>query len=137
MNLVQLLTQQEGYRQFPYRDTRGKLTVGIGRNLEAEGIYLPEAQGLLAADCDRIVRRLSVLPFWSTLSEVRQAVIISVALNCGIDGLLNFHQMLAATGVAQFGLAGAQLMQSAAARELPSRYKELASMLTTGQWPIE
>lgn len=137
MNLFTLLTKQEGYRQFPYRDTRGKLTIGIGRNLDAEGVTLPEAQGLLASDCDRIVKKLQVLPFWNEIGEVRQGVLISVALNCGVDGMLEFHDTLADIAHHMYAIAAGDLMSSAAARELPNRYRVLAAMLSTGQWPIE
>jgi lysozyme len=137
MDVVTLLANQEGYRRFAYRDTVGKLTIGIGRNLEAEGVSVLEARYMLTADIDRVVQRLKVLPFWGEIGAIRQAALISVAINCGVDGLLEFHATLAALGATNYGLAGAQLMQSRAARELPTRYKALASMLATSQWPIE
>lgn len=52
MNLTALkeeLIRDEGLRLKPYRDTVGKLTIGVGRNLDDVGITKDEAMHLLAA----------------------------------------------------------------------------------------
>ena len=45
--LIKELTRDEGMRLMPYRDTVGKLTIGVGRNLDDVGISLDEANMLL------------------------------------------------------------------------------------------
>ena len=116
VDIVTLLTDQEGYMQLPYRDTRGKLTDhGIGRNLEAEGISLLEARYMLGQDLDRIAKKLSTLSFWKELGAVRQGVLISVALNCGVEGLLAFHHMLSDVSNGDFSVAAGDLESSKAA----------------------
>lgn len=56
------LRNDEGVRFKPYRDTVGKLTIGVGRNLDDRGISPGEADYLLANDirivCDELDRRL-------------------------------------------------------------------------------
>lgn len=137
MDALQLIANQEGYRQFAYRDTMGKLTIGNGRNLDSEGVSRAEAAFLLNQDLARVTAKLSALPFWNELSPVRQAVLQSVAINCGMAGMLDFHVMLQHLTYHDYGKAAAALLNSKAARECPNRYKQLAEMLTTGQWPIE
>ena len=45
-----LLIHQEGLKLKPYRDIRGILTIGVGRNLETSGIRESEALNMLAND---------------------------------------------------------------------------------------
>ena len=51
--LEALLRRHEGVRLKPYRDTVGKLTIGVGRNLDDVGITPDEATVLLRTDIDR------------------------------------------------------------------------------------
>lgn len=44
------LIYEEGFRQYPYRCTANKLTIGIGRNLQDTGITAQEAELLLSED---------------------------------------------------------------------------------------
>ena len=48
--LLRLLTRHEGRRPFPYLDTAGKLTIGVGRNLTDRGLSSAEIDLLLAND---------------------------------------------------------------------------------------
>ena len=45
-----LLQRHEGWRQFPYYDTRGKLTIAVGRNLTDRGLADDEIDYLFAND---------------------------------------------------------------------------------------
>ncbi len=49
-DLVRLLTRHEGRRAFPYTDTAGRLTIGVGRNLTDRGLADDEIDLLLAND---------------------------------------------------------------------------------------
>ena len=48
--LRDLLERHEGRRAFPYLDTVGKLTIGVGRNLSDRGLSEDEIDLLLASD---------------------------------------------------------------------------------------
>jgi lysozyme len=52
-NLRDMLVQHEGLKLEPYLCPAGKLTIGIGRNLEDRGISIDEAQYLLMNDISR------------------------------------------------------------------------------------
>ena len=45
-----LVQRHEGRRQFPYYDTRGKLTIAVGRNLNDRGLADDEIDYLFAND---------------------------------------------------------------------------------------
>ena len=81
MSLTDLLKRHEGYSRSPYRCTAGALTIGYGRNLDDVGIDRDEADYLLNRDIDRAVSNLRNEPYWLDLSEVRQAVLISMVFN--------------------------------------------------------
>src|SRR4051812_9259912 len=87
----------EGTRTKPYRDTVGKITIGIGRNLTDVGLSEDEINYLLTNDLKKVVDQLnSRLPWWSNLDVIRQRVLIDMAFNMGINGLLGFTNTLEA-----------------------------------------
>jgi lysozyme len=91
--LTKDLIADEGLRLKPYRDTVGKLTIGIGRNLDDEGITKEEALYLLNNDIQRIKEQLAPLQNFSQLSETRQRVLTEMAFNMGFGGLMAFKGM--------------------------------------------
>ena len=74
------LKLDEGLRLKPYRDTVGKLTIGIGRNLDDVGISEAEAEYLLSNDLDRTISDLDkYMLWWQTLDTPRRRVILNMA----------------------------------------------------------
>jgi lysozyme len=137
-NIVELLTLHEGYRQRPYRDTVGKLTVGIGFNLDDTGLYLDEAQAVLSLRLARVWRELAGSNLWMTnLDPVRQAVLLDMAYNLGVPGLLKFKNTLADVRAARYDEAASKMLQSKWAGQVGRRATRLAQMMRTGQWPQE
>ncbi len=137
-NLVDLLTLHEGYRQFPYRCTAGKLTIGIGFNLDDTGLYRDEAEAVLTLRMARIGRELAAkLPWLTNLDPVRQAVLLDMAYNLGVPGLLKFKNTLADVQAGRYQTAAAKMMASLWSRQVGRRAERLATMMKTGQWPQE
>jgi lysozyme len=93
--LVRDLSTDEGCVLKPYKDTAGKLTIGIGRNLTDRGITLSEADFLLANDIAMVVAQLDASePWWRTLDAPRQRVMLNLGFNMGVPTLITFHQFL-------------------------------------------
>ena len=69
-----MLVKDEGLRLKPYRDTAGKLTIGVGRNLSDVGISVDEAYYLLANDVKRAEAEAREIfaDVWDELDEVRK-----------------------------------------------------------------
>lgn len=89
--VAERLEWEEGYRSRPYRDTKGKLTIGIGRNLDDRGISYGEARYLLSNDIRTAVRDLeSVLPFWPGLDDVRKLVLVDLYFNMRLGNPTSF-----------------------------------------------
>jgi lysozyme len=128
---VARLKIEEGYRGLVYKDPVGKLTIGYGCNLDA-GITPYAASALLTAQVESIALRFSTIPWFMGLDEVRASVLIDLAFNLGVGGLSDFPKMLLALGKQDWTTAHAELLDSDAARQLPTRYGELAQILLTG-----
>ena len=129
---IHLLKGHAGYRQHPYRDARGILTIGYGRNLEAKGVSLKEAYWMLMEDIGDAEAQLASLTCWSGLSPVRQAALIDLTVNPGFAGVLEFKRMLARIDLGDWSGAAAELRDSLAEKQEPHRVADLCAMLIAG-----
>ena len=131
--MIQQLRLHEGERLKPYRCTAGKLTIGVGRNLEDRGITAEESAYLLNNDIDREWKNLTaVLPWVTGLNDVRQRVLLDMSFNLGIAGLLKFKNTLATIKAGQYSKAGDMMLDSLWAKQVGGRATRLAQMMRTG-----
>ncbi len=131
--LKNMLSIHEGFRQFPYYDTTGNLTIGFGRNLSDRGISKSEALSLLDNDIDYFMKKLiKELPFFNELDEARKIVLVNMCFNLGVVGFLQFENMLDAVRRKDWVTAAKEIMSSKAARQAPKRYQQLANIMKTG-----
>ena len=130
-----MLVKDEGLRLKPYRDTAGKLTIGVGRNLDDVGISVDEAYYLLANDVKRAEREAREIfgEIWDELDEVRQAVILDMLFNLGKPRFLTFRKFIAAVKAGDWQKAHDEMLNSRWARQVKSRAERLASMMLTGK----
>ena len=129
----ELLIHHEGLRLRPYRDAANKLTIGVGRNLDDVGLSKDEAMLLLRNDIRRAAAALDEkLPWWKSLSEARQKVLVSMAFNLGVGGLLGFQGMLAALRDGDYAAAADHMLASKWASQVGTRAVELAYMMENG-----
>jgi len=130
------LEQDEGCRLRPYYCTGGKLTIGIGRNLEDNGIGKAEAQFMLENDIVRIIKELDqMLPFWRELSPNRQAAIVNMAFNLGTFGLSKFKKTLALLEAGEFEKAGDEMLRSKWADQVGDRALRISQVIKTDELP--
>lgn len=134
------LIYDEGLRRKPYVDTVGKLTIGVGRNLDDVGISQAEAMFMLEGDIDRCVRDCVAAFVWFPLLDpVRQTVIVAMCFNMGIGntkrGLRSFVNTLAAIGRGDYVAAADGMRRSQWARQVGKRAERLALLMETGEWP--
>jgi|SRR5581483_8811785 len=135
MNLIDQLIRDEGVRLKPYRDQVGKLTIGVGRNLDDVGISELEAEWLLHNDISRAEDALlQALPWAKDLDEVRRSALINMAFNMGIGGLLGFKNTLAAIQEGRYNDAADGMFESKWATQVGPRAHRLALQIKTGEW---
>jgi lysozyme len=136
--MTRQLRLHEGERLKPYRCTAGKLTIGVGRNLEDRGITREEAAYLLANDITTEERELlRALPWVAQLDEVRQRVLLDMSFNLGLVGLLGFKNTLATIRAGDYSKAAAMMLDSRWASQVGQRAERLSRMMATGKDPRE
>lgn len=127
------LVRDEGLRLAPYRDTVGKYTIGIGRNLDDVGISEAEAYAMLDADIDAAIKDLvRAFPWFEALSENRQHVLINMRFNLGMTRLLTFVNTLAAIKDGKYIVAANGMLDSKWATQVGERAVRLADLMRKG-----
>ena len=128
-----ILANDEGVRSKPYTDTVGKLTIGIGRNLDDVGLS-PDEIGLLLendiARAEMAARRL--IPAFDALSDARKCAVVSMAFNMGEKTLGTFKNTLACINHAQWPAAAVGMRQSKWSQQVGDRAERLAKMMEQG-----
>lgn len=132
--LTRWLELDEGCKLKPYYCTANKLTIGIGRNLEDNGITRAEAQFMLENDIVRVMKELDEqIPEWRELSDTRQMVIVNMAFNLGVFGLLNFKRTIAYIRAQEWDKAADEMLRSHWAEQVGDRAKRLSQAMRTDE----
>lgn len=120
----------------PYHCSANKLSIGFGRNLEARGISLNEAEYMLAndiRDCrEALTRDYSWFP---ALDQVRQAALTDLCFNLGTQRLAGFVKFLAALGRGDYERAADELVNSKWFGQVKRRGPRIRDMIKSGEWP--
>lgn len=124
-----LLIRHEGLRLKPYRCPSGKLTIGVGRNLEDVGISTSEAMFLLESDIYTCTKEALKFSWFSNLSDVRRDVVISMIFNIGYSGFLKFKKMIEAIEAKNYEKAADEMLASEWALQVGKRSYELSEMM--------
>ena len=133
--LEEMLIKHEGLKLKPYTDTVGKMTVGVGRNLDDNGISKDEALFMLRNDIETITGELSnSFPFVDGLCVARQDALINMAFNLGMPRFKKFKRMIAALRDGDFTQAACEMLDSKWAKQVGNRAIELADIIKTGEY---
>lgn len=127
-----MIRRHEGSRSTPYVDTRGKLTIGIGRNLTDKGLEDDEIEYLFHNDLQEAVDACNCYPYWFALDDARRAALVDMAFQMGAGGLRGFHKMHAAIQEENWPEAYAECLDSDYAEQTSERALENANILLSG-----
>jgi lysozyme len=133
---INQLILEEGLRLKPYHCSAGKLTIGVGRNLDDNGISKQEALFLLQNDigvAEKSCRQ--AFDFFDELDEQRQFVLIDMCFNMGINRLKGFKKMIQAIKKKQFNIASEEMLSSCWARQVKTRAEKLALLMKGEELP--
>lgn len=140
--LLDDLMRDEGCRLTAYADPAGGgvWTIGYGHTGPAVSSGLcwtqDQADQALAADVAHTEAQMDRrLPWWRTLDDVRQDVLVEMAFNMGLGGLMGFTHTLAAVQSGDWATASAGMLASHWARQVGARATRLAAMMQTGERP--
>lgn len=111
--LKKQLIHHEGIRTKPYRCTAGKLTIGVGRNLDDVGISEDEAMMMLENDVMQCHADLSrIFPNFHRLATGRKNALVDLRFNLGPSRFRMFRRMIAAVQDENWEQAAAELKDS-------------------------
>ena len=137
--LVRQLKADEGVRAQAYQDHLGFWTIGVGRLIDARkpgsGLRPYEIDFLLQQDIDDRIEQLTRrLPWFQDLDDARRGVLLNMAFQMGIDGLLKFERTLGLVEAGKFDDAAENMLRSLWATQTPARAQRMAKQMATGQW---
>ena len=127
-----LIRRHEGVRYKPYRCTAGKLTIGVGRNLEDVGVSKDEVELMLANDIAACSTDLGAFYWWAPLSPNRKAALLDLRFCVGPGGFRAFRKMIAAIESQDWEEAGRQILDSKFAKQTGQRARDLSDLLRDG-----
>jgi lysozyme len=134
MRLTAQLKRDEGVRRTGYRDSVGVLTIGVGHNLSRplsdQAIDQILADDVRSTEADLV----AALPWVTTLSGPRQGVLVAMAFNLGVSGLLEFRQMLAAIQAENWEQAADAMRDSKWAEQVGARASRLEQQMYADAW---
>lgn len=107
------VAEDEGKELHLYKDSEGFTTVGVGRNIQANGISEDECALMFRNDCARSIRDLDAhAAWWRATPPHVQRVLINLCFNMGWPRLSGFVNTLAYMKAGNFPQAAANLKQS-------------------------
>ena len=142
-NIIKLIKYEEGWRSKPYMCSENYPTVGFGFKIGTKNadinqfkFTLPENVGevWLTTYLDDLVNELAQNELNLLTCSSRDAVLISMAYQMGVSGLLKFKMCLAAYQAGDWDEAAKQMLDSRWARQTPKRANRHAEQMKTGVW---
>jgi len=142
--IINMLTMDEGIRYQVYDDATGRTlkkgdileghaTIGVGRELCHFGISKQEVHILLSNDIDRVIVEAESFPWYKHLNEARIMAVISMLFNLGKTRFNKFVKFQSALLRQDWERASEEMMDSRAARQLPTRYTRLSNIMRSGK----
>jgi len=136
-NLREMLKRHEGVKAHAYKCTAGKITVGVGRNIDSDGgigLSDEEIDFLLDNDIVRCIQELNgVFPWFNSLDTVRSDAIIDICFNLGLPRLMLFQKAIKAMKAGDYEAAADEFFDSRWAKQVGNRAIEICEMIRTGK----
>ena len=130
MNIKDFIIKHEGLKLKPYTCPAGKLTIGVGRNIEDNGISEDEAMILLENDIKRCEAELvDIFTEFYTYPENVQIALIDMIFNLGKTRFLKFKNMIQAIKERDFLKASKEARNSRWCRQVRTRCDDVVEMM--------
>lgn len=132
------LERDEGREDRPYRDSVGVLTIGVGHNLDQEGLCQAAIDAQLAYDIrtKALIPLVRFLPWYGEHPEDIQRALANLMFNMGPTRLLKFHKTLGLIKLRRYAEAADCLLDSLYARQTGKRSKRVSELIRNAKDPI-
>ena len=134
--LLDMIEQDEGYRDTVYMDSEGYQTIGLGFCLDK----MPMPREVADYWCNLILtqrhKQILIATHFGTvfknLNPARQCAILNMSYQLGISGLFKFKNMWDALAVSDYQKASLEAMDSVWATQTKNRAIRIAEVIRTG-----
>lgn len=134
--LKKTLNVHEDRRSHPYKDSVGKTSIGVGRNLDDNGLSEDEIEFLLNNDIRTARREADTYPWFVLIdNDVRRNVVIEMIFNLGLPRFDGFRKTIAAIKNRDWNKAAKEMLDSKWADQVGYRAQVLSEMMRTGKPP--
>lgn len=144
------LIEHEGLRLMPYRCTMGKLTIGVGHNLDDNPLTFEEKKALgdymhgITENGAKMLLRHDIIRSYECVKKIvsnfdkltfdRQYALLDMCFQLGPKRLKKFKNMLNAIEKENYTWASYECLDSAYAKQTPKRARKIAETIKTGKW---
>ena len=130
MKYDEILKKHEGFRTKLYKDTKGLYTIGVGRNIQENGIREIEAEFMLKNDIDQTILDLKqVFPDFDTLPDNVKLVLVDMMFNLGLPRFSKFKHMIQAVKERNWANMILEMRDSEWCRELTERCEDDTALI--------
>ena len=142
--IIKLDEESGNFAPTPYYCSEGYPTYGWGFRIGDRHAPLPDVSitlgeadkrldGMLFKYNKELLSHINTRHLYQKLNGVRQAVLLSMRHQLGLDGLLKFRKMWVGIEAQDWLEASRQIMDSKAARQAPHRFQRNADQMRTGE----
>lgn len=128
--LKSMIERHEGRRKKPYKCTAGKITIGVGHNLDDLGLPDRMIDELLELDIGNAISDCaSLYPNWHALPDTIQMVLIDMMFNMGLSRMQQFKKMNRAVEDHNWATMIKEMQDSRWFAQVGNRAKELQELV--------
>ncbi len=131
--VMQKIEAEEGRKHQVYTCTAGKLTIGVGFNIEDVPIPDEVIDYWLTFNLNKLRRELIEFKWFNDSPPFAKLVLVDMAYQMGLSGILKFKNMLSAISCKDYEKAADELLDSKYARQTPARANRNAEILRRGK----
>ncbi len=131
------VAEHEGFRESVYLDHLGNPTIGYGTRIEEIELDEETARAWLVRELEEKFDRLIGVIGFADLSQVRQGVILEMAYQMGVGGVLRFRRMWKAIRHTDWDAAADEMKDSRWYRDqTTARAGKLARRMRLDKWDV-
>ena len=132
MSLIDNIKLSEGYRSRVYKCTEGYGTIGYGFAIKDLELDEDISDMILERKIAKLVKRVGDrLPYLYTVPIEVHDVLVEMAYQMGVSGLLKFKKTLMYVETKDYKDASVEMLDSRWAKQTPNRAKKLSDIMAS------
>jgi len=135
--IIEMLRKHEGVETHAYVDSVGKITLGVGRNIDKNGgigLSTDEIDYLLANDVERVeAELLAAFNWYKMLGDARKDAIMDMCFNMGLPRFKKFKKALAGMAKGDYKTAAIEFLDSRWANQVGQRAITVTDIIRSGE----